>query len=197
MLTIKINQIKNDDLFQIINYLLDEKIIAYPTDTIYGLGCIATSQKAIDKIYAIKKRKKDKPLLVLVKSYCMLKKYFFVSAKQDKLLRTLWIRGKAPTTVILKQRGLLANNLAPDNFGVAVRMPINNSFVINLIKKINLPIIATSLNISGESPIEKINQIDDEMSKKIDLAVDAGLLDKKSSTLIDIQDINNIITLRK
>lgn len=181
---------------EIAKFFIDEKIVAYPTDTVYGLGCIATSEKAVEKIYKIKKRDKNKPLLVLVKSYCMLKRYFFVSTKQDQFLRTIWQEGMQPTTVILKSRGLLAKNISSDN-SVAVRIPVNNKNLISLIKKINLPIIATSLNLSGEKPVENIAKISQDLAKNIDLIVDEGTLKNTPSRILDIRDINNIVVVRE
>ena len=66
------------------------KVIVYPTDTIYGLGCLATNKKAINKIYKIKKREKKKPLLILVDSLAMAKRYCYVSKEQEKYLRRVW-----------------------------------------------------------------------------------------------------------
>ena len=82
MKTIKIdiNKIKSKDFELIVDYLRRGKVIAYPTDTIYGLGSRADNEKAINKIYKIKKRSKKMPLLCLISSISMAKKYIHKSA---------------------------------------------------------------------------------------------------------------------
>ncbi|MBD3248182.1 threonylcarbamoyl-AMP synthase, partial [Candidatus Falkowbacteria bacterium] len=109
---IKINfkDTSKKDIEQIADFLKKGKTIAYPTDTVYGLGCLATNKKAIKKVFQIKKRDKSKALLVLVKSWCMLKKYFKVSAGEERILRSFW---PGPVSVLLRSKGLLPKELAP------------------------------------------------------------------------------------
>lgn len=197
ILKINLEKITEEEIEIISDYFRHGKIVAYPTDTIYGLGCIAKDEKAIDKIYKIKKRLKNKPLPVLVKSYCMLKKYFFVSGKQDKFIREKNQESRV-ASFILKSRGLLPQNAVADDESAAVRIPFKSEFLIKILKKINTPIIATSLNISGEKQLEDLKKIEKYFGKnKIDLALDAGKLKKsKPSKLIDIRDIDNIKIIR-
>lgn len=171
-------------------------VVAYPTDTIYGLGCVINDTNAINRIYKIKKRSKEKSLIILVKSYCMLKKYFYVSQRQDRILRDYWQVGKRPTTLILRPRDIVPKELINKNGGCAVRIPINSEFLIHLLRKINLPIISTSLNISGEKNIENASTIPTRMSASLDLVVNAGVVKNTASRIIDIRDVNNILTIR-
>ncbi len=206
MKKIKINsqKISKNDILKIADYFKKNKIVVYPAETIYGLGSLATNSKNIEKLYQIKKREKEKSFIVLVKSFCMLKKYFFVSAKQDKFLRKIWPKpfGKKrvqATTVILKSRGLLPKILER-NGKIAVRIPMSNKwgreFLIPLIKEIDEPIISTSLNISGKDFLLKLDDVE-KIFPSIDLAVDIGVvLKKKISKIIDISDMNNIKTIR-
>ncbi len=198
---INLNKIEKKQIEIIANYFKSGKIVAYPTDTIYGLGCIACDENAINKIYNIKKRDKNKTMLVLMKSYCMLKKYCFVSLKQDKFLRTVWTKkpNLKPTSVVLKSRGLLPGELSRTDNSIAVRMPLQNDFLMQVLKKVNIPIVSTSLNISGQTVLASIVNIEKYFGEnKIDLAVDAGeIYNKKSSRLIDIMDIDNIKIIRK
>ncbi len=172
------------------------EIIAYPTDTIYGLGCDATNLAAIKNIYKLKNRTGDKPIIILVKSYCMLKKYFYVSKKQDKLLRKIWQKGEKPTTVILNAKSILPKILKSTNNSAAVRMPINSNFLIKLLKKINNPITSTSLNLSGKKNITNIQKTPKKLTNKIRLGIDAGIQKNKESKILDLCDINNIKIVR-
>ncbi len=203
---IKINPrfIKINDLDFIANNFKLGKVIAYPAETIYGLGTATFRKKTIEKIYKIKKRDKNKTFIILVSSFCMLKKYFFVNARQDKFLRTIWpkpfgLKRVRSTTVILKSRGILPKILEKDGT-IAVRLPMANrwgrEFLIPLIKKVGEPIISTSLNVSGQEPINNLKGIE-RIFPQIDLVVDKGKLPpRKPSRIIDLTDIENIKIIR-
>ncbi len=196
-ISINPNKLDNKDLDLIVDYIKRGKVIVYPTDTIYGMGCDATNRKAIDKLRQIKKRDKKKPLLVLVKSFCQLKRYFYVTAKQNEYLHKLWHSFK-PASVILKKRNGFPLNLAPDKEGVAVRLP-KNDFLIKILKKADVPIVSTSLNFSGEKPLFNVSKIDKYFEgNKPDLVIDVNKdLKGKPSKLINLMDIKNIEILRK
>lgn len=184
------------DINLIAEYFKKGSIIIYPTDTIYGIGCLATNKKAINKIYKIKKREAGKPLLILISSLAMLKKYYKINNKQMIFLKKIWGKNFRPITVILKSKNNLPKELAGENHTIAVRLP-KNDFLIKLIKIIKYPIVSTSANISGKEYNEDIKKIGKLFGGKIDLIVDAGQLKNKPSKIIDITDIENIRILRK
>lgn len=186
----------NDNLEKIADSFLRGALVAYPTETIYGLGCDATNELSIRKIFKAKNRDKNKPIITLVRSYCMLRKYFFVSQKQINLLKKMWTPLHRPVTVILKPRSILPKELIAKDSGSAVRMPVKCELLLALIKKINRPITSTSLNKSGEPAITTIKNIPNSLSKYIELAIDSGTLNKNASKILDIRDINNIKTIR-
>lgn len=188
---------------------MDNKIFIYSSDTIYGLGCKATEKKAIQKLFRLKKRKSNKPMIVLVSSYCMAKEYFFISKKQEEYLRTVWPRTSfdvrkekldykiKPSTVILKSRGNLPKELLGSDGSGAVRLP-HYPLLIKEIKKIGVPIVSTSLNISGKAPISDLKNIKKYFGRDISvLFKDSDFKPKKASRLIDIRDIDDVKVLRK
>ncbi len=182
------------DLEVIAEYFRQGKIVAYPTDTVYGLGCIATDKKAIDKIFRIKKRDRSKPLLVLVKSWCMLKKYFFVPGKAERHLRNIW---PGPVTALLRKRAVLPNELALGKDKLGVRLP-KVDFLIKMINKVGAPIVSTSLNIAGDPPLTDVNDVDGYLKPRPDLIIDIGKkLKGRPSRLIDINKEGEVIILRK
>ncbi len=210
-------KIKKEEINLIADYFKKGKVIVYPTDTIYGLGCLATDKKAINKIYKIKKRKKGKALLILISSLAMLKKYCYVSKGQEKFLKSVWKfktpraplykGGKSAVTVILKSRGVLPRKLAGEGNSLAVRLP-RNEFLIKIIKKVGRPIVSTSVNISGEKSLASVENVERYFKTPRaplikgavnlpDLVVDAGKLKNKPSKIADIRDIKNIKILRK
>jgi L-threonylcarbamoyladenylate synthase len=195
--SVKIN-IKNpskESLEIIASSLKKGQVIAYPTDTIHGLGCLASKKRAIKKIREIKGRGDDKPMLVLVKCFTMLRKYFYVDKRQMEYLKKIW-PGKI--SVILKHKSTLTKNILGSAEAGAVRLP-NNTFLVKMIRMAGEPIVSTSLNKSGEKPLSDISEINKHFKEiKPDLVIDAGKkLKGKPSRLIDLRDIDNIKIIRK
>ncbi len=187
METIKINiaDIKNKEIDLIANYFKKGKVIAYPTDTIYGLGCAAADEQAIKRIYQIKQITAPRPYIILVSSLAMLKKYAYIKQKKIAYLNKVW---PGPVTVVLKSRNNLpANILGPDK-SIAARLP-KNDFLIKIIKGLGKPIVSTSLNLSGQPNLTDLNKIKAYFKdNKPDLAINAGSLPKRRpSKIIDLR----------
>jgi len=176
------------------------QIIVLPTDTIYGLSCLATLPRAIKKIYHLKKREAHKPLLILVSDLKMAKKYVYISALQEKLLKKMWSKNEPPTTVILKKRRKLPNELTRGSDGLALRLP-KSKFLIKIIEKVNRPIVSTSLNLSGQKNItdlHKLNYYFPKKNNRPDLIIDFGPSPQlKASRLIDLRNEDKPVIIRK
>ncbi len=166
----------------IVNYLKSGKIIVYPTDTIYGLGCLATNQKAILKIRRIKKRSVNKPFIILVSSLKMVKDYCFISQKQELILKKIW-QQKRPTSVILRSKNNLPKAIISKNQTLAVRLPKSN-FLRKIIRASGVPLVSTSFNLSGEPVYQEISQA--LKIRGVDLFLDAGHLKQQASKIIDL-----------
>ncbi|MFA6551774.1 MAG: L-threonylcarbamoyladenylate synthase [Patescibacteria group bacterium] len=165
------------------------KIGIFPTDTIYGMGGRADKPAVIKKIYYFKKRDKNKPLLILVNSIAMAKKYVKISQIQEKTLRNFW---PAKLTVIFKSKNILPKEITGGTDKIGVRLP-DDKFLAEIIKKLAVPLIATSANISGGQNVLDIQNI----KIKSDFIVDGGKLpESKPSTIIDFTG-ENIKILRK
>lgn len=191
---IKLNKITAREIGLIADFLERRGVIVYPTDTVYGLGCLAADIKAIKYINKIKKRDKQH-FIILVNGLAMVKKYCYISKEQTKYLNKIW---PGPVTVILKKKKILPAELTGGLETVAVRYP-KNDFLIKLIKRVKQPIISTSLNISGQPVIEDIKLVKAIFKPNMpDLVVDAGKPKrKKPSRIVDITDVSNIKILRK
>ncbi len=176
------------------------QVIVLPTDTIYGLSCLASDSRAIKKIYHLKKRSSNKPVLILASDLKMVSKYTFVSARQKAYLQKIWARGQAPTTVILKNRYKLPRELTRGSDGLAVRLP-KSKFLIKIIETVGRPLVSTSLNFSGQKNITNLKRLFSYFPKKNnrpDLVVDAGASPQNlPSRLIDLRDENKPVIIRK
>ena len=157
-----------------------EGILVYPTDTLYGLGCNALSEKAVGRIYGIKKREAGKPLSILVADHAMLLQYCEVSAAQERVLHALL---PGPYTFILELRKKMPTSKTME---VGVRVP-EHMFMRQVSKEISLPIVTTSANISGEKDAAALKDIDKAVAAKADLLIDGGTCQyAHGSTVIDL-----------
>ena len=137
-------------------------VILYPSDTIWGIGCDATNEQAVEKIYKIKKRNESKALICLV------------STKEELTNITQNIpsqaEGKKPTTIIYNQVNGLANNLLAENRSAGIRI-VQDVFCKKLITKLNKPIVSTSANLSGKLSPTQFLEIADEIKNNVDYIV--------------------------
>jgi len=176
------------------------QIIVLPTDTIYGLSCLADNVRSIKKIYHLKKRDAKKPMSILVGSLEMAKKYVVISERQEKVLKKIWSKSQPPTTVILKNKYKLPRELTRNVEGLAVRLP-KNKFLIKILEKVDCPLVSTSLNLSGEKEItdlRKLNLTFPKKNNRPDLIIDVGASpQRKASRLIDLRNVDETIVIRK
>lgn len=156
------NKIIND----LITYIKDGKVVSFPTETVYALSCDANNKSAIDKIYKIKNRDKSKLCSVFI-DIEDIENYVYFDNKDfvyDNLLQG--------NTIIFNKK----NNVLPliNSTTLGIRYPKHN-FTRMLLKKLKMPIIATSVNVSGEEPLIDYGIIKNNF-KNIDYVVDNSLL---------------------
>lgn len=176
-----------------IAYLKRGEVILYPTDTVWGLGCDARNIKAIAKIYRIKERDRNKPMLCMVSDLEMLKQYVKVRPEVAAYLK----KTTRPTTVIYPEaKGLPSNLLAADD-SIAIRI-VNDPFCTPLIKAFGAPIVSTSANRSQHPNPSSFEEIEDSILERVDYIV--NLQSKKKieppSRLVKIAQDGSIIILR-
>ena len=134
------------DLSSAVKSLEKGEIILYPTDTVWGLGCDATSASAVSEIFRIKKRKESKSLIVLVADKNQLLNY--VSAVSEEILQLMG-NSERPLTVIFEQARELAAGIAAPDGSVGIRL-VKDEFCRSMIQKLGRPVVSTSANISGD-----------------------------------------------
>ena len=181
-MTAKILNLKNPDTYAenikvAANALLSGKIVAFPTETVYGLGVCADNDIAIDNLYSVKQRSKDKKLSIMISESEEVSKYVkHVPLIAEKLIGAFW---PGPLTIILD---------LDDNSTVGLRNP-DNRVIRDLINEVAVPIASTSANISGGSPAIDAQQVISNFSDKIDVVLDGGPAEAGSpSTVVKIWD---------
>lgn len=150
-------------------------VILYPTDTIYGLGVDALSDEAVNKLYALKGRKEDKPIHAMVERVGDFS-HFAVVPKEAQILAEHFLPG--PLSLVLEKHAHLTTGITKDLSTIGLRVP-NHPLCMALCAAFPNPITATSANVSGLETVPTVAAILEqfgERSRYIDLVIDAGVL---------------------
>lgn len=160
----------DESLKKAIQILKSGGVIIFPTETVYGIGTLASNEKAIKRIYEIKKRPSDKPLQILIADLKQVESLAQdISTKARELIKKYW---PGPLTLVFKARS---------GGSVGIRMP-KHDWLLKLIKEIG-PLAATSANLSGEP--ESLSA--QEVRIEADLLIDGGKCKLgEASTVIDV-----------
>src|SRR5659263_31722 len=153
-------------------------IVIYPTETVYGIGANIFSNIALEKVFAIKKRDKDKPVSVAVSDFGMMEGLVYIGEKEKRFI-SMFLPG--PVTVVLKKKETVPDILTSGSELVGIRFPAHDT-TIKLIQLAGVPITSTSANISGETPPKKVAQI----KIAADYIIDGGDCSGEPSTVIDL-----------
>lgn len=176
-----INQSEIDSAVAILKY---SGVVAFPTDTVYGIGADAFDQRAVAKIYRIKERPKDKPIAVLVSS---VDEVIEITTDLPELFYDLASKHwPGALTMILRSNQNLPSVVTAGLSTVGVRMP-DNPITLSLIRKLGSPIAATSANLSGDKPATSAEQVREYLEDRIDFIVDGGHTEiGVASTVVDL-----------
>lgn len=160
---------------------LNGKIIVFPTDTVYGVGCKIDDTCAIKKIYDLKKRDYSKPLAVLTCDKDVSLYAYNVSDDIKKLMDEYW---PGALTIIFDKTDLINDLISAGTKSVGIRMP-NSVIALKILKRFG-PMCTTSINISGFDALNDLSKIEEEFKDKIDyLVIDDCTLSKCASTVVD------------
>ncbi|OAQ41742.1 translation factor Sua5 [Pedobacter psychrophilus] len=185
-----------EEINKALEVLKNGGIILYPTDTVWGLGCDATNEEAVAKIFALKNREDSKSLIILIDTENKLQSY--VSEIPDVAYDLIEYTEK-PLTIIYDGAKNLAQNLINDDGSIAIRIP-KHDFCQQLIQRFRKPIVSTSANISGEPTPANFSKISEEIIDGVDYVVDLeqeNLEEKQSSTIIKLGAGGQFAFIRK
>ncbi|MEK6590980.1 MAG: L-threonylcarbamoyladenylate synthase [Nitrospinota bacterium] len=162
--------------------LRDGGVIAYPTDTVYGIGCNIFNRQGIERIYQIKKRKKNKPLSFICADLSDISQYAIVSNYAYRIMKRCL---PGPYTFILEASSITPKKILSKRKTVGIRIP-DHKACLAIVKELGHPIISTSANISEEEDLNSPDDIEDKLGHLLDLIVDGGVLISEPSTIIDL-----------
>ena len=171
------------------------KTILYPTDTIWGVGCDATSSKACERVYEVKQRPANKSLIVLVDTVERLKDYV---ANVPAIAYDLIAHASNPLSIVYAQSKNLAKNISADK-SVCIRV-VDNDFCKEVIRRLGKPITSTSANLSGQPSAMTFGGISEEIKNSVDYVVQLyhdSFAKPKCSTIIKLNEDNTFEILRQ
>jgi L-threonylcarbamoyladenylate synthase len=166
-----------NDILKCLEVLKSGGIILYPTDTIWGIGCDATNESAVKKIYELKRRPGEKSMIVLVADE---KEVLRHVTQPDLEVFDYLEKTRKPTTVIYPGAIGFADSLVNKDGSIAIRI-CKSEFCRHLIKRFRKPIVSTSANFSGQPPPKNFKEISEEIKSNVDYVVQYGQDDKTSA----------------
>lgn len=185
-----------DEVKKAVEVLRQGGVILYPTDTIWGLGCDATNETAVKKVYDIKRRAETKSMLVLIDSPAKLQAY--VSEIPDMAWELIELTTK-PLTIIYPGARNLASNLINDDNTIGIRVT-EEAFSKKLCEMFRKPVVSTSANISGEKSPALFSEISKEIISQVDYVVNYRRDEDqpaKASSIIKLGVKNEIQIIRE
>ncbi|MBE5738982.1 MAG: threonylcarbamoyl-AMP synthase [Clostridiales bacterium] len=176
-----------------IESLNNGQTIAFKTDTIYGLSCIATDSEACENLAKIKGRE-DKPLILLMSKDTDLSHYIGdISPEAKKIISHFW---PGPITIIFPLRYPFCDTITRGGRTIAIRVP-DDTLCEQILSQIGKPLVSTSANLTGEPALNSPTEILEKFRGKIPYIIDSGLPhENQSSTIISVVD-NDVKILRE
>lgn len=148
-------------------------VVIFPTDTVYGIGCIFDNKKALSKIYRIKSRPQTLPFPILVSSTSQAESLGAINSLARKLIEKYWPGG---LTIIIKNK--------ENNGKIGVRMP-DSDVVKELIKAAEGPIVGTSANFHGHKSVSDFDSLDPKLTRLADFTIEGECKRGRESTVVD------------
>lgn len=185
-----------DEVKKAVEVMRNGGVILYPTDTVWGIGCDATNEEAVKRVYEIKRRSDSKALICLVDSEARLTRY--VRRVSDVTWDMIELATK-PLTVIYDNATGLAPNLLAEDGSVGIRIT-KEEFSKELCFRFQKPIVSTSANISGEPTPQTFDEISDEIKNAVDYVVKYSQRSKEKhqpSSIIKINADGEFTIIRK
>ncbi len=171
-------------------------LILYPTDTIWGIGCDATNEKAVEKIFSLKKRAEKKSMVILLDNEMKLQSYI---REVPEVAYDLIEYAENPLTIVYDHAKNLATNVIAEDGSIGIRI-IKETFCKKLIERFRKPIVSTSANTSGQSSPLNFSEISDEIKSGVDYIVDLRREERSTnspSTIIRLKANGEIKFIRK
>ncbi len=195
--------VKSTQLREIVAALKSGKIVAFATDTVFGIGVIYNDYSAVKKMKAAKGRDEKKPFPLMVADASQMHEVAFLTPREEKIIKAFT---PGPLTLVLRKKEVISDEFTNGFATIAIRIP-DDDFVLTLLREVG-PMYVTSANISGEKSANTTEEVLQQLNGRIDMIVEGQAKSHKASTIIDctgqqikllrqgeitIEDINSVI----
>ena len=187
---------RKEDIKNAVEVMRKGGVILYPTDTVWGIGCDATNEEAVAKVYKIKQRDDSKALICLVDSDARLQRYV---RNVPNVAWDIFDLATKPTTIILDGAVNLAPNLIAEDGSIAMRIT-QEEFSKELCYRFQKAIVSTSANISGQPAAQNFQDIAPELLEAVDYVCYSRRQEKKPhtpSSIIKLTENGEVTVIRK
>lgn len=184
--------IKENDTEKAAKILMDGKIIAIPTETVYGLAVLSTKKEYFDKLVAVKKRDPSKPFTLMISSLDQVCNFLEINETANKIIKQFM---PGEITVILKTKKDIPSYLDLSSGFVGIRIP-NKKSILSLIDYINKPLLVPSANPRDLTPAKNSKEVYEYFGDSIDAIVEGDISSNVPSTVIKI-DGDNVTLIRE
>ena len=172
---------RTDEIEQVKDDLLNGDIVAFGTDTVFGLACVYDNSKAIEKVYKAKNREPKKALPMMCGNKDMIYDVAYVSDKAKKLMDKYM---PGAITIIYKKKDVISDEVTSGLDTIGIRIP-DDKWIIDLINRVGKPLLVTSANISKEPSMSDWKEVAEKLEGRIDGIVTENARGKEASTIVD------------
>lgn len=169
------------DIEKAVECLKNGGVVAFPTDTVYGLGVVYDNVDALNRLKLSKGRPDNKPIPMMISSLSQLEKVAMVNSKIKNLAKQFMPGG---FTIILNKKEIIPDEITNGFKTIAIRMP-NDEFILEMMEKLQKPLLVTSANLSGQPTGVYYEDVKRDFDGRIDMIVQGECKGSVSSTIVD------------
>lgn len=184
--------IKDDDFKTIVKVIKEDGVVAFPTETVYGLGVRFDSEKALDKLMEAKNRDYSKAITLMVADKSQIEQYAYISSDAKKIIDAFM---PGMITLVFKKKESVNSIMTNGKETIGVRIP-DSPYVLELLKQAG-PMLVTSANLSNHPNTTSTKEVLDQLDGRVDIIVDGKTSDNIASTVIDVTKDIKILRVGK
>lgn len=184
--------IDKESIEEVADLLTRGKLVAFPTDTVFGLACVYDSEEAIQSMKIAKNRPDSKPFPMMVSSKEQIEEIAYVDEKIRRIIDS-WMPGAI--TLVMRKKECVPDYVTNGESTIAIRMA-DDEFVLRLIKMVGKPLLVTSANISDQHSATSDSEAMEQLNGRIDAIVRGNSLGARASTIVDVTK-EELVVLRE
>lgn len=173
--------VSREQINEVVDMLLEGKVVAFPTDTVYGLGVVYDNLDALNRLKLSKGRPENKPIPMMISSFRQIEMVAYTNSQIEKLVHCFMPGG---FTIILNKKECIRDEVTNGFPTIALRMP-KDDFLLEVIDRVGKPLLVSSANLSGQPTGVYFDDVKNDFDERIDMIVMGECKGGVSSTIVD------------